>query len=88
LVVKTDLERLWMGIISAIVLFGTFYLAYLLSTTETMSREQSNMANLVIGYTFGLANTVIGYYFMSSKSSREKTKIMQNMMDKKEKNGK
>jgi preprotein translocase subunit YajC len=70
-----------MGVISAFIIIGTFYLAWFLTTTPTMSREQSNMANLVLGYAFGLANTVTGYYFMSSKSSREKTNMMKDMMN-------
>ena len=77
---RNDMEKLWMGVISAVVLAATFFLSWHVLVSPEMSREQANLANLILGYAFGLANVVIGYYFMSSKSSREKTKIIKDVL--------
>jgi len=79
---KTDIEKAWMGIISAFILSGTFYLSWHIINTDQMTREQATVTHLILGYVFGLSNIVVGYYFMSSKGSREKTKIINDIMSK------
>lgn len=78
---KSSAEKIWMAILSAIIILFTFFNAYQMTVTHNMTQAQLNIANMLLGYTFGLSNLVVGYYFVSSVSSREKTKYMNNLLE-------
>lgn len=78
---KSSAEKTWMAVLSAIIILFTFFNAYQMMATQGMTQEQSNIANLLLGYTFGLSNLVAGYYYASSVSSRDKTQYINSLLE-------
>lgn len=77
---KGDAERIWMGVLSIVILAGTFFVSWYILTVDELSSEKSQVAYLILGYTYGLSQSIVGYYFMSSKGSRDKTVAIQELM--------
>ncbi len=77
---KTDRERGYMIILAIIILGSTFYLGYML-LTQTVPSENRDIVNVALGMILGLSSTVVGYYFGSSKSSSDKTRLFSEEFD-------
>jgi cytochrome c biogenesis protein CcdA len=72
-----DYEKLYMAILALVIIVATFYLGNILLTT-TVPNENRDIINVALGMILGLSGTVVGYYFGSSKSSSDKTKILKD----------
>jgi len=73
-------EKKFMMVLATLIVLMTVYFAQLILTTNDLNKHQIEIAHLVLGYLFGLSNIVVGYYFLSSKSSREKTEMMRDII--------
>ena len=62
------------------VFLMSIYFGHLILTAEELSTQKTEMAHLILGFLFGLSNSAVGYYFSSSKSSREKTEMMKDII--------
>lgn len=71
---KTDKEKGYMAILALFVVGATFYLGNIL-LTHSIPLENRDIVNVALGMILGLSSTVIGYYFGSSKSSSDKTRL-------------
>jgi cytochrome c biogenesis protein CcdA len=77
---QKDYEKLYMAILALVIIVATFYLGNILLTT-TVPNENRDIINVALGMILGLSGTVVGYYFGSSKSSSDKTKILKDDTD-------
>ncbi len=77
---RTDKEKAYMGMLAFIVIVATFYLGKVL-LTSSVPPENKDILNVALGMILGLSNTVIGYYFGSSKSSSDKTDLFTDKTD-------
>ena len=73
-------ERRFMMLLATLVLLMNVFFAHLILTADNMDKNKTEIAHLVLGYLFGLSNIVVGYYFLSSKSSREKTDMLRDII--------
>jgi len=78
---KKDYEKLYMAILALVIIIATFYLGNTL-LTNSIPQENRDILNVALGMILGLSSTVVGYYFGSSKSSSDKTKIFNNEIEK------
>ena len=70
-----DKEKGVMLAIAILVIAGAFSLVYSIFT-QVIPKENNDLAYIALGYVFAMAQTVIAYYFGSSKSSSDKTNLM------------
>jgi hypothetical protein len=77
-----------MAILALVIIVATFYLGDTL-LTSTVPQENRDILNVAMGMILSLSSTVVGYYFGSSKSSSDKTKLFEDgenkFLEKKEK---
>jgi len=69
-----------MMLLATLVLLMSVYFAQLILTVDNLDKQKVEIAHLILGFLFGLSNNVVGYYFLSSKSSREKTEMMRDII--------
>ena len=70
-----DAEKLYMSFIAIVVISATFALAYVL-LTKVVPESNRDIINVALGTILSLSVTVVNYYFGSSKSSRDKDKVV------------
>ena len=74
------LEKKFMMVLATLILLMAIYFAQLIIMTDNLGKDKAEMAHLILGWLFGLSNSAVGYYFLSSKSSREKTEMMRDII--------
>ena len=74
---KDWIKEIYMYLLGAIVVALCFFLAYLLIFTAVPETNRS-IVDVAFGIVLGWGGAVVGYFFGTSKSSSDKTKIMAN----------
>lgn len=72
---KEGTKEIYMLVLGSIVVLGFLALLYILMFVK-IPEANSDLLFLAAGIEFGLATTVVNYFFGSSKSSSEKTKML------------
>ena len=71
------IKEVYMYLLGALVITASFFLAYLLIFTPVPDANRS-IVDVAFGLVLGWGGAVVGYFFGSSKSSSDKTKIIAN----------
>jgi uncharacterized membrane protein YjfL (UPF0719 family) len=71
------IKEIYMYLLGAFVVALCFFLAYLLIFTPVPESNQG-IVNVAFGLVLGWGGAVVGYFFGTSKSSAEKTKMIAN----------
>ena len=71
------IKEVYMYLLGAVVVALCFFLAYLLILTPVPDSNR-DIINVAFGLILGWGGAVVGYFFGTSKSSAEKTKIIAN----------
>ena len=74
---KDWVKEIYMYLLGAFVVALCFFLAYLLIFTAVPESNQG-IVNVAFGLVLGWGGAVVGYFFGTSKSSNDKTKILAN----------
>ncbi len=72
---KEGTKEVYMFVLGAVVVLGFMTLLYILMFVE-VPEANSKLLALAAGVEFTLASTVVNYFFGSSKSSSDKTKML------------
>ena len=72
---RETIKEIYMYILGAFVVTLCFFLAYMLLIT-TIPESNRDIVNIAFGIILGWGGLVVGYFFGTSKSSNDKTKIM------------
>jgi len=75
-----DIEKLFMAFFALSIVVATFWLGYVVLTHQIPINNRDT-ANVLLGVLFGLSGQVVGYYYKSSKGSKDKTEILDRAMD-------
>lgn len=71
------IKELYMYLLGSIVVALCFFLAYLLIFTAVPETNRS-IIDVAFGIVLGWGGAVVGYFFGTSKSSSDKTKLLAN----------
>lgn len=71
------IKELYQYILGAVVVALCFFLAYMLIATSVPEANQG-IVQVAFGLILGWGGAVVGYFFGTSKSSSDKTKIIAN----------
>ena len=74
---KEWIKEVYMYILGAFVVALCFFLTYLLISVS-IPPENQNIVTVAYGIVLGWGGLVVGYFFGTSKSSNDKTKIIAN----------
>ena len=74
---KETIKEIYMYLLGAIVVALCFFLAYLLIFTPIPDSNR-DIVTVAFGLILGWGGAVVGYFFGTSKSSSDKTKIIAN----------
>lgn len=74
---KDWVKEIYMYILGAFVVALCFFLAYMLLIT-TVPESNRDIVNIAFGIILGWGGLVVSYFFGTSKSSNDKTKIIAN----------
>jgi len=75
------LSEIYMYVLGGLIVIGFFLLLLSLVKFE-VPPENKDILNIVVGALIGCFTSVVGYFFGSSKGSKEKTQIIANSRNK------
>lgn len=74
---KETIKEIYMYLLGAVVVALCFFLAYLLIFSP-IPETNKDIITVAFGLILGWGGAVVGYFFGTSKSSNDKTKIIAN----------
>ena len=69
------LKEIYMYLLGALIITGFFLLLYFLVYQE-VPEINKDILNIVVGALIGMAGNIVNYFFGSSKSSADKTQML------------